>query len=228
MNTETMPQARSRQAVDRSVKRLWALRCAKKRTWKKHTFYPDARFDLLGRTFGMLRVIQFAGRNSTNHLLWRCSCECGGTCIAIGRYLRERKKTQCGCLTRTLISKAVTKHGGRNTSEYRSWCAMKARCYNKNNLSFYRYGARGITITPEWFDFAVFYRDVGPKPSPKHSLERINNNGNYTPENCRWASKKDQNFNRSNSLGFDVQGYATSNGISYQHAWRLFKAGRLK
>lgn len=94
-------------------------------------------------------------------------------------------------------------HGMRHTPEYVSWAAMKGRCLNPNNPKYPRYGGRGITICPRWVaDFAEFYSDMGPRPSPLHTLDRRDNDGPYTPENCRWASPKVQSNNRHTTRSF--------------------------
>jgi hypothetical protein len=99
------------------------------------------------------------------------------------------------------------KHGLRKTSEYVSWASMKGRCLNPNNPKFPRYGARGIRVCPEWVsDFAAFYVAMGSKPSPAHSLDRIDNNGDYCPANCRWAEPSTQSNNRSTTRQFTYDG----------------------
>jgi len=93
------------------------------------------------------------------------------------------------------------------SSEYTSWSQMKDRCYNKNDHAFYRYGGRGITVCDRWRNsFINFFSDMGPRPSPNHSIDRIDNNGNYEPSNCRWATIKEQNRNRRDNSLITVNG----------------------
>jgi hypothetical protein len=88
-------------------------------------------------------------------------------------------------------------HGLKHTSEYRTWNAMKTRCYNPKSNRFQYYGGRGITVCKRWRDsFAAFYADMGPKPGPEYSIDRIKVNGNYTPRNCRWATPSEQALNK--------------------------------
>lgn len=97
----------------------------------------------------------------------------------------------------------ATKHGRRHSTEYNTWAGMKMRCLNPNNPKYPRYGGRGITICAEWVaDFGAFFNDMGPRPSPAHTLDRIDNDGNYEPSNCRWALPKAQSNNRSTTRQF--------------------------
>jgi len=92
-------------------------------------------------------------------------------------------------------------HGLTYTPEYRSWCHMKGRCYCPNDSRYHRYGGRGIKVCDRWLNsFENFYKDMGPRPSPKHSIDRVDNNGNYEPSNCRWVTVKTQNSNRSTNV----------------------------
>jgi hypothetical protein len=132
-----------------------------------------------------------------------------------------------------------TKHGLRHTSEYTSWALMKGRCLNPNNAKYPRYGGRGITVCRRWVnDFAAFYADMGPKPSPQHTLDRINNNRGYSPANCRWALPTTQSNNRHTTRLFaykgaqdTLRGFAKRYEISYkllknrlELGWTLAKA----
>lgn len=108
----------------------------------------------------------------------------------------------CGCMKAALISEIVTTHGMRGSPTYRAWCGMKTRCGNPNRQDYFTYGGRGITICDRWLhSFENFLADMGHKPTPKHSIDRIDPNGNYEPLNCRWATSKSQNRNtRSNKI----------------------------
>jgi hypothetical protein len=126
-------------------------------------------------------------------------------------------------------TKSNFKHGKRGTKEYNAWQAMKQRCTGRAKRNYHRYGGRGIKVCKRWFNsFENFYKDMGPKPSPKHSLDRINNNGNYTPKNCRWASFTEQAFNRRNNVSIDAVAIAKELGLSASHIYDLHKTGKLK
>ncbi len=102
-------------------------------------------------------------------------------------------------------------HGMNDTPEHTSWRAMKDRCLNANSDCFRRYGGRGITICERWkTSFANFYADMGDKPSPKHTIERIDNNGNYEPRNCKWATRKEQGRNRNPRKALTINGVTKS------------------
>ena len=153
---------------------------------------------MIGRTFGSLTVI---GRSVEQRRLsrWECRCICGASVVAQSSNLNKRKTPSCVC------SKAT--HGLSKTPEHNIWLGMRNRCSNPRNASYAHYGQRGITVVPRWASFERFLEDMGPRPSPKHSIERQDNDGPYSPDNCYWATATTQANNKRNShmLSFDGQ-----------------------
>jgi hypothetical protein len=153
--------------------------------------------DLTGKTFGQLTVIGRAETANALEARWHCTCTCGGSTTTTGSNLRRGRATTCGCLRDQLLRERRTTHGAKGTPEYGIWCSMIQRCENPNDAAYPRYGGRGITVHPEWrADFAAFLRDVGHRPSPELSLDRIDNDRGYEPGNVRWATAKQQANNR--------------------------------
>lgn len=145
---------------------------------------------LLSQTFGKLKVIEETRRNGRRS--WICQCECGRKTNVITSNLTRRKSTSCGKCTAQLLAE--------HHKEYMVWSSMKSRCDNPKHLAYKDYGARGITYQTSWKDFRAFLLDMGPKPTGL-SLDRINNAGHYTKENCRWATNTEQKNNmRTNRL----------------------------
>lgn len=165
--------------------------------------------EMIGQTFGRLTVISLApSRKSGNGgTRWKCLCECGAKTISRGTSLRAGESRSCGCLQRERATASIvqrsTKHGHaaryRPSAEYRSWQAMHRRCSNKNDNKYKYYGGRGIRVCKKWKSFEHFLADMGPKPTLKHSIDRINSNGIYAPKNCRWATSVEQNNNKRRS-----------------------------
>lgn len=150
------------------------------------------KVDLTGQRFGRLLVIGLESRNK-HRSHWKCQCDCGNEKIAEMGQLHNGHTKSCGCLRKELN----TVHGKFNCSEYRSWQAMKSRCENKNTTRYVDYGGRGIKVCERWSkSFENFYIDMGNKPSKKHSIDRKNNDGNYEPDNCRWATIPEQQRNK--------------------------------
>lgn len=171
------------------------------------------RHDITGKRYGRLLAEEFVGRNTKGNALWKCTCDCGAEKIAVLAELNRGKVKSCGCLARELssqrTSKIATKHGNctkaNRSSEYDAWRSMKKRCTNPNYKQWADYGGRGITVCKEWLDsFDAFLRDVGHKPEPHLTLDRIDNNGNYEAGNVRWADRTTQSRNRRNYRGEGV------------------------
>lgn len=153
------------------------------------------RRDLAGQRFGSLTVIsQTVGARRKPLREWLCRCECGQSKVYKQSELLRGGATSCGC--RSHIKQLKKTHGKTGTPEYRIWAHIIGRCTNPNDASYHHYGGRGITVAPEWRSFDRFYADVGSRPSPEYSIDRINNDGNYEPGNVRWATNKEQANNK--------------------------------
>lgn len=164
-----------------------------------------AVIDLTGIRFGRLVVIRRAGQRNS-FALWACACDCGGSAVVMGVSLRRGATKSCGCLRRDVSTARFTTHGAVGTPEHCSWNAMLGRCNNPNNKKWSRYGGRGITVCERWREFENFLADMGHRPSISHSIDRINNEGNYEPSNCRWATQSQQQNNRSTNLNLSAFG----------------------
>lgn len=155
--------------------------------------------DLAGKQFGLLTVIERV-RDSHGHIKWRCLCECGSETVSYAGNLIAHGVSSCRSCANTI-------HGLSKTPEFKILSGMKGRCYNKNNDQYADYGGRGITVCDEWLrDVSAFYRDMGPRPSPKHTIERKNNNLGYFPVNCRWATRIEQMNNTRANRVFEHNG----------------------
>lgn len=190
------------------------------------------RIDLTGQHLGRWTVIEYVG-NTRTVAWWKCRCDCGTVRIVNGRRLRDGTSKSCGCLRRELMSK----HGASNTRLYGIWTNMKGRCNNPNAEGYKDYGGRGIQVCKEWaHDFSVFQEwAMSHGYQETLSIDRVDVDGNYCPENCRWASMKEQQNNKRTNVFCEIDGetmtlaqwaeYANLPKYEIYDRWRRGKRG---
>jgi len=164
-----------------------------------------AIIDLTDKRFGRLLVIGIADRNGRKVIRWHCRCDCGNTTIVRGAHIKSGAIQSCGCLHDEVSGRRFRRHGhnrgpGKISPTYEAWCSMKTRCYNPRSANYKYYGARGISVCDRWDLFDNFLSDMGERPSPDLSLDRINNELGYFPENCRWATRSEQRRNQRRKI----------------------------
>ena len=206
---------------------------------RKPTLEPimPKRIDLTGQTFNRLTVIGYAGPDTTGRATWHCRCACGGEKIAKAHELKRGNTASCGCLAQEQRQAAAQSrcHDYSRANwpcEYRSWESMLARCTDSRNPGYANYGGRGITVCDRWMaSFRSFAEDMGPAPSGG-SIERTDNNQGYSPENCRWATRKEQANNRRTNRLLTWQGktqtvsqWAEELGLVRQRIYHQLRAG---
>lgn len=166
------------------------------------------KIDLTGRRFGRLVVIREFGRDALRQITWLCRCDCGTECAVSGGELRRKRlgrsspgTRSCGCLRKDAPRLANTKHGGFGTRLYSVWASMKQRCYDKNCHAYRNYGARGIFVCDEWLhDFGAFESwSLSNGYAKGLTIDRVDNDSGYSPENCRWVDLYVQGANKRNN-----------------------------
>lgn len=189
--------------------------------------------DITGKKFGRLTALSEVQASVNGKIKWVCVCECGKRKEIFKTNIISGKSKSCGCLQKECVSMANKKrkvHGALNTGAYKSWKAMNQRCCNPNNESYDNYGGRGIRVCERWLNsFENFYADMGDRPKGK-SLDRIDNDRKYCPENCKWSSAKEQSNNRRNSIVLTLNGesktmseWSRLTGIKYITIWTRIK-----
>lgn len=159
-----------------------------------------------GDRYGRLVLVSPLGRENGN-MKWLCRCDCGVERKFFAAAVRHGHTSSCGCAKSELVSAGRSVHGLKGTREYRCWSAARSRCFNVNNKNYPNWGGRGITMCDAWGDFEVFLRDMGPCP-PGTSIDRIDNDGNYEPGNCRWATPMTQAWNSRKPVFVELGGEA--------------------
>jgi hypothetical protein len=166
--------------------------------YPKRIIPPGARF---GRWTILHEVEPHRALDGKGYRRFRVRCDCGTEAERYFMTLRLKTSNSCGCLRQEVTARRNYRHGLADTPEYLAWQNMWKRCTGQRREDYRLYGGRGITVCPEWKSFETFYADMGPKPSPRHSLDRLNNDGPYSRENCAWRTLKEQGRNkRSNRL----------------------------
>ena len=196
------------------------------------------KIDLTGQRFGRLVAISRApsikGRSA-----YTCCCDCGTVKIIPAAYLRHGGTSSCGCLRRETSAKTGktrrSSSSRRNNPLYHRYHTMRQRCQNPKNPSFKNYGGRGITICDAWSDFDTFLSDMGEPPTKDHTVDRIDNDGPYSPQNCRWALPSEQLRNQRRSIHITCHGktlhakdWAARLGISYQSITKAYRQGGIQ
>lgn len=182
---------------------------------------------LVGQRFGLLAVGSLSHRDKWGKPLWNCKCDCGGGALVADSNLKTGQSSSCGCRFRT--------RGGRSKTDplYQVWNGVLQRCTNPSQIRYRNYGGRGIKVCERWLlSFDAFCADMGPRPSPDHSIERKDNSGNYEPGNCVWATPIEQQRNKTASRWLEYGGerltiaeWAERTGISYTALRQRLNAG---
>ena len=187
---------------------------------------------MVGRRFGRLVVIERVGSDKNSKALWLCRCDCGNEVLVNTCNLNSGNTKSCGCFRIEVCKRKSTIPGGHYSRLYRVWMHMRERCSNKNNKRYSRYGGRGIKVCEEWQKFMTFYEwAVSNGYRENLTIERIDNNGGYCPQNCKWIPMVEQAKNRSNNHYIEYNGethtiadWARIVGISERRLWYRINA----
>ncbi len=187
--------------------------------------------DITGERYGQLIVICRASA-AGERLKWKCKCECGAQKTINGSAIKSGKTTSCGCAFTERAGKMNFRHGKYKSRAYSVWEGIIQRCNNQKSTAYENYGARGISVCPEWSQFQQFYKDMGD-PSENTTIERNNNNLGYSKENCRWATRPEQDRNRRTSINITIEKetlcvaqWAARIGVSKGTIYSRIKAGK--
>lgn len=199
-----------------------------------------ARNNLIGKKFGRLTVVDYAEDNVSasgyHTVMWKCVCECGKFVVVRGKCLTSGVTKSCGCFQKSSMSSRVSKHHKSGTRLYAIWNSMRQRCNNPRNRAYHNYGGRGITICHEWDSFEEFQRwayftgyDEAAERG-KCTLDRVDVNGMYSPDNCRWSDMREQSNNKRNTIYIEYQAqekpisqWADETGLDYSTIWKRHK-----
>lgn len=179
--------------------------------------------ELMGMTFTRLKTIEmFRSSDIRKRIIYKCICDCGNIVNVYADNLLKGASRSCGCLRKDICAEMQTIHGFTKTRPYRIWSHMKGRCYCKTDQFYKDYGGRGIIVCDEWKkSFVNFINDMGQPPSNKHSIDRIDNNGNYELTNCRWATIYQQASNKRNNVIILVDGLSFPTLASFQRSFNI-------
>lgn len=192
---------------------------------------------LVGEVFGNLKVVSFSHKNSLGKNYWVCKCVCGNKIITSGSNLISGQSKSCGCLRKNLLSARMKKHGQSETKLYNVWRGIRSRCLLKNTIDYDRYGGRGIKICNEWKEkFESFWKwSIKNGYMDGLTIDRIDNDGDYCPKNCRWVDRKEQAKNRRTTVFYLLNGekiclndLLEKIGFSKSMYWRNKKRGYME
>lgn len=173
--------------------------------WRK-VIRPCRKIAMVGRRYERLEVICEKGKDSRGEYLWLCKCDCGEEIITTGGNLRSGNTKSCGCWNVEMFVSKTYRHGMKDSRIYSIWASMRRRCNVESSHAYKDYGGRGIKVCERWNRFINFYEDMISGYADDLTLDRINPNGNYEPENCRWATTKEQARNKRNTKFIEHKG----------------------